>query len=74
MEERYTIKEVLMMTRDMLLSIGTVPLEEVERIGMPVTSAIRNLEECIKVISEDEKRMADQEVEKEETNGNADDE
>lgn len=74
MEERFTIKQVLIITLDMLRSIGTVPLEESEHIGVPITRAIRNLEECINAISEDEKRLANQEAEKEENNGNVDDE
>ena len=77
MEERLTIKQVLIITLDMLRSIGTVPLEESEHIGVPISRAIRNLEECINAISEGEKRIAEatEQVEtKEEADGNADNE
>ena len=68
MEERFTIKQVLIITMDMLRNIGTVPLDEVEHIGMPLLSAIRNLEECIKAINEDEKRQEKAETEVEDGN------
>ena len=74
MEERLTIKQVLMITRDMLRNIGTVPLDESEHIGVPISRAIRNLDECINAISEDEKRLSDQEEQKGEEDGNADNE
>ena len=60
MEERLTIKQVLMITCDMLRNIGSVPVEESEHIGVPISRAIRNLDECIKVMNESE-RMAAQE-------------
>ena len=72
MDERLTIKQVLMMTRDMLRNIGTIPLEETEHIGSPVNAAIRNLEECIRAISEDEKRTEEQKIAKETNDGNSD--
>lgn len=60
MEEKFTIKQVLMMTCDMLRGIGMIPVEESEHIGVPISRAIRNLDECIKVMNESE-RMAAQE-------------
>ena len=50
-----------MMTCDMLRGIGTVPVDEAEHIGVPVSRAIRNLDECIKVMNESEMQMAAQE-------------
>ena len=75
MEESLTIKQVLIITLDMLRSIGTVPLEESEHIGVPISNAIKNLAVCIDAINEDEKRIAEatEQVEtKEEADGNAD--
>ena len=75
MEERLTIKQVLIITLDMLRSIGTVPLEESEHIGVPISNAIKNRAVCIDAINEDEKRIAEatEQVEtKEEADGNAD--
>ena len=73
MEERLTIKQVLMMTRDMLKDIKTIPIEEAERIGVPVNRAIINLDECIKAISANERRAEEEHAEvQEETNENAD--
>ena len=60
MEEKFTLKQVLMMTCDMLSGIGTIPIEEAEHIGVPVSRAIANLKECIKVMNEGEKQMAEQ--------------
>lgn len=56
MEEKLTIKQVLVFTRDMLRGIGSVPLNEVERIGVPVNRAIINLDECIRVLEENDKK------------------
>lgn len=73
MGEKMTLKEVLIMTRDLLRSIGSVPLDEVEHIGIPLNTAIRNMDECIKAIQRDEARAAE-EVQKEQEgeDGNAD--
>lgn len=74
MEERLTIKQVLVMTRDLLRGIGQIPIEEAEHIGIPVIRAIANLEECIKAINEDESRSAEsmQEEAQEEANEDTD--
>ena len=60
MEERLSIKQVLIMTSAMLREIGYIPIEETEHIGVPVKRAISNLDACIKAITEDEKRLASQ--------------
>ena len=74
MEERLTIKQVIMMTIDMLKGIKTIPIEEAEHIGVPVSSAIRNLDVCVEAMSADEKRQAEAEHAKaqEASHGNAD--
>lgn len=73
MGEKMTLKEVLIMTRDLLRSIGSVPLDEVEHIGIPLNTAIRNMDECIKAIQRDEARAAEEaQKEQEGENGNAD--
>lgn len=73
MEERFTIKQVLIITLDMLRSIGSVPLDEVEHIGIPLNTAIRNIDECIKAIQRDEARAAEAvQKEQEGEDGNAD--
>ena len=54
MEENLTLKEVLIITRNMLQSIGMIPIEASEQIGVPVNNAIRNLEVCIRAIEENE--------------------
>ena len=56
MEEKITIKQVLTITHDMLKNIKTIPIEEAEHIGVPISNAIRNLCVCIDAINEDEKR------------------
>lgn len=56
MEEQLTIKDVLIITRDLLRGIGMIPIEEAEQIGVPVGNAIRNLDVCIRAIEEDEAR------------------
>ena len=58
MEDRLSIKQVLIMTCGMLREIGYIPIEEAERIGVPVKRAISNLDACIKANIEDEKRVA----------------
>lgn len=60
MEEKFTLKQVLMMTCDMLRGIGSVPVEEAERIGVPVARAIRNLEECIRAMAETEHKKVEE--------------
>ena len=73
MGEKMTLKEVLIMTRDLLRSIGSVPLDEVEHIGIPLNTAIRNMDECIKAIQRDEARAAEEAQKGQEgENGNAD--
>ena len=73
MEEKMTLKDVLIMTRDLLRSIGSVPLDEVEHIGIPLNTAIRNMDECIKAIQRDEARAAEEtQKEQEGEDGNAD--
>ena len=76
MEEKMTLKDVLIMTRDLLRSIGSVPLDEVEHIGIPLNTAIRNMDECIKAIQRDEARAAEEaqkeQEEQEGEDGNAD--
>ena len=62
MGEKMTLKEVLIMTRDLLRSIGSVPLDEVEHIGIPLNTASRNMDECIKAIQRDEARAAEEEA------------
>jgi hypothetical protein len=69
MEEKLTIKQVLIITQNILRSIGSVPLEESEHIGVPISNAIRNLSACIDAINENEAREAE---EKEAADGNAD--
>ena len=59
MEEKLTVKEVLVITRDILRNIGSIPIGEAEHIGVPVSRAIENLEECIKAINDGEKRAED---------------
>ena len=78
MEEKFTVKQVIMMTRDMLRNIGTIPVEEAEHIGVPVAHAIMNLTECIKAFNADERRIVEEESAKqtdvEDKDGNADSE
>ena len=56
MEEQLTIKDVLIITRNLLRGIEMIPIEEAEQIGVPVENAIRNLEVCIRAIEENEAR------------------
>ena len=74
MEERFTLKQVLMMTCDMLRGIGSIPIELSERIGVPIDRAIRNLNECVATLNREEKRIAEEAAknEQEENDGNAD--
>lgn len=59
MEERFTIKQVLIITRDLLKGIGNIPIDESEHIGVPVINAIQNLDACINAIEADEARKAE---------------
>ena len=57
MEERYTIKQVLQMTYD-LLAIN-VPVDLCEQIGAPVAQARANLAACISSIEQNEEKQAE---------------
>jgi len=58
MEERYTIKQVLQMTYD-LLAIN-VPVDLCEQIGAPVAQARANLKACISSIEQNEAKQAEE--------------
>jgi len=57
MEERYTIKQVLQMTYD-LLAIS-VPVDLCDQIGMPVAQARANIAACIRSIEQNEEKQAE---------------
>lgn len=69
MEEKLTIKQVLMMTLNQLRGIGMIPIEASEQVGVPVCGAIKNIEACIQAIEENEDA-----AEKEKENGDTDSE
>ena len=70
MEEKFSIKQTLMMVRDMLKNIGVVPIEYAEQIGVPVSRAIIILNDCVNAIRSE--TNTDPETEKEDADGNVD--
>ena len=50
MQEKLTLKQSLMIVREMLRSIGSVPIEYAEQIGVPVSRSINILGDCINAI------------------------
>jgi len=67
--EKLTIEEVLKITIKGMKEIE-IPVTMVEKIGIPVSRAIHNLEECVIAIERDSKEKA----EENEDGGNADSE
>ncbi len=55
MEEKLSLKQALIMTRNSLAEIN-VPIAFVEQIGMPVSRAIVNLDACIEAIGRQEEQ------------------
>lgn len=53
MEEKLSLKQALIMTRESLAEIN-VPIALVGQIGMPVSRAIANLDACIDAIGRQE--------------------
>lgn len=53
MEERLSLKQALIMTRDSLAELN-VPVALIERIGVPVSQAVANLGACIEAIDRQE--------------------
>ena len=59
-KKEYTIAEVIVMTADMLSQIE-VPVELIEKVGLPIARSINNLRSCAKAIM---KAQKDEENEK----------
>ena len=61
MEEKLSLKQALIMTRNTLAELN-VPVAMVEQIGLPVSRAVANLNACIEAIVRQEEQEFDIEV------------
>ena len=65
MQEKITVEQALEMTANLLMNIE-VPISMLEKIAVPINTAVNNLKECIAAIrQENERQNAEQNQEKE---------